>query len=71
MVVAVLLLLFGAIGVGSALSMDTSVPTLFGFGRVHNLGLIEQQRGLLMVACVTVLVGAILLAAGVVRSSRR
>lgn len=58
-ILIVLAILAGLVG----FAMDTSVPTQYG-QRVHNLGLMQEQRNLINLAMGGVIVGIILVAIG-------
>ncbi|NDP62970.1 hypothetical protein [Polaromonas sp.] len=55
-------LAIGIVGLLASLAMDTSVSS--GFGRVHNIGLINQKQNLLLVFALVSVVGAVFYAVG-------
>lgn len=54
----IMLIISALIGIGG-LGMDTTVPTVMGT-RVHNLGLMQQQQNMIMVAMFGIVVALIL-----------
>ena len=54
----VFLILLGIIGLVASLGMDTSVET--GFGRVNNLGLMQERQNFIMIACLVIGIGTLM-----------
>jgi len=57
------ILALGVIALLGTLSMDISVPSGM-FGRVNNMGLMQEKQNFLIVSALIVLVGVVMIAAG-------
>jgi hypothetical protein len=68
--IGIAVMVCGGVGLALFYIMDTSVPT--SFGRVHNIGLLQERQNGLMVSGVVALAGVVLTVAGaILRSPRR
>ena len=63
------LLIIGFLGLVLTFSMDTSVSSGIGGGRVHNIGLMNDKQNLLLVFAVLAIAGAIFAARGGAKTS--
>ena len=68
-VIGWLMVIGGAIWLVAAFNMDTSVSAS-GFGRVHNVGLMNNQQNHVIVAGILLLLGGVLIGVGQVRSGK-
>ena len=58
------ILIGGALLLLSSLGMETSVDTNGSFGRVNNIGLMQDQQNFILISCVMILAGLVMTTLG-------
>jgi hypothetical protein len=65
-----ILVWLGILGLVVSFAMDTTVETNSGFGRVHNLGLMEERRNYILVASLVIVAGVLFYGFGVLAENQ-